>query len=86
MTTEETIKDLRKLSPHLAFRKQPEHARDAILAFEAKHQLNTVDYLKGIRINELDEETRHSWINEYDTFLLFEGKDEDINSITERKG
>ena len=56
----------------------------ALLELEEKHQLNTVDFLTGIRIGELDEDTRWRWVNEYETFKLFNGDETRINSINSK--
>lgn len=85
MSIEEAIVELKKVVPESQFRKEPEHARNALLALEAKHNLNTVDFLNRTRIEELDEDTQFDWLNEYETYLLFKGKDKDINSITDKK-
>jgi hypothetical protein len=75
------IVELKKVVPAENFRKEPEYVTSALLKFEAKHQLNTVDFLTGIRIGELDEDTRWRWLNEYETFKLFNGDETHINSI-----
>ena len=82
---QEMIIELKKLVPAENFRKEPEYVTSALLELEEKHQLNTVDFLTGIRIGELDEDTRWRWVNEYETFKLFNGDETRINSIN-RKG
>ena len=85
MTMNEILMELKKVVPAENFRKEPEYVTSALLELEAKHQLNTVDFLTGMRIGELDEDTRWRWVNEYETFKLFNGDETRINSIN-RKG
>lgn len=64
------------------FRQQPNASKSKLLEFERKHQLNTekmlkMQYIKGsIPPSDID-----SWINNYETFLLFNGNSNEINHI-----
>lgn len=81
MTIQEMIVELKKIVPAENFKKEPEYAMSTLLKLEEKHQLNTVDFLTGMRIGELDEDTRWRWLNEYETFKQFNGDENQINSI-----
>lgn len=78
------IDELKKIVPKENFRLQPNSSLIEIIKLEEKYQLNTDIFLRncntlyGTQVTEKDSEL---WLNEFETFKLFHGDEQSLNTI-----
>lgn len=82
LTIPEMIEKLKEIVPPENFQLQPKSAKDALLALEFAYQINTNDVLNNSDFvkQKLTEEVIDKWLDTYQTFILFKGNPNDLNS------